>query len=473
MTNRFRNSCSLPLAAAVLQAAYALQHYLAQWQSPFFSAPARFTRRLAHGFQLPAALWDNASNWIPSVLPDGASNTADFSTLNITADTTVNLNAAHTIGNLIFGDATTVSNDWTLANNGNAANILTLDNTGGSGAPTINVKNSGVTISTELDGTGGLTLTGGSSGNVSANLVLSGPNNYSGGTTINSAAGTGNFQIFATNNTSFGTGTVDFNPSNSNRARIVLGTGVTLNNNFILDTINGPTGGSAAIMVGNLTAFTGTTTTINGDVSATINGTITVRAITNSGGTFAGSQPSNIGTNYAAGMTNNYLTLAGPVKVDTTSHGGPGGALMVPVAKNNNGAAMTGIIQRAGNVRYSNSDGTSSYYRMEMRSGIAQVGVDNGIATNAYIDLGGNSNTNPANYGILDLNGHNQTLVGLTNYIGNGNCANVTNTSLTTASTLTLVPRPVPTSMGTCGSLPAAPALELPPRLPMPVPMRH
>jgi autotransporter-associated beta strand protein len=384
------------------------------------------------------AVWSNGSNWA-SGIADGAGFTADFSTLNITADLTVNLDSARTIGNLIFGD-TTVSNNWTLANNANAADILTLDNTGGTGAPKITVKNAGTTISTELDGTQGLILTGGTtSGNVGAGLVLSGPNNYSGGTTINSTAGSGTFQVYVTNNTSFGTGDVTFNPTTSNRSRLVFGNGVTVNNNFILNSINGPTGGSAAIMVGNLTAFSGGTATINGDASATINGTITVRAITNSGGTFAGAQPTTIGNNYGATMTNNYLTFAGPINVDTTAPGpGPGGT-MAPVAKSINGASMTGIIQRAGNVRYS---GGGSYYRDELRSGIAQVGADNGIATNAYMEMGGNSNTNPANYAIVDLNGHNQTLVGLSNYISNGNCANVTNTSLITPATLTLAPKP-------------------------------
>src|SRR5262245_45005111 len=77
------------------------------------------------------AVWSNASNWA-SGIADGAGFTADFSTLNIAANLTVNLDSSRTIGNLIFGD-TTVSNNWTVANNGSATNILTLDNTGGTG----------------------------------------------------------------------------------------------------------------------------------------------------------------------------------------------------------------------------------------------------------------------------------------------------------------------------------------------------
>src|SRR4051812_22351223 len=121
-----------------------------------------------------ATLWSVQNNWLNNLIANGAGFTADFSTLNITADSTVNLDSSRTIGNLIFGDATTVSNDWTLANNGTgttqgAGNILTLDNTGGTGAPKITVKNSGVTISAELDGTQGVILTSATSG-VGANL---------------------------------------------------------------------------------------------------------------------------------------------------------------------------------------------------------------------------------------------------------------------------------------------------------------
>ena len=77
---------------------------------------------------------------------------------------------------------------------------------------------------------------------------------------------------------------------------------------------------------------------------------------------------------------------------------------------------------------------------MELRNGVAQLAANNGLATNSYMDLGGNANVNPATYAILDLNGFNQTMVGLSNYISQTNPATITNTSTTTASTLTLAP---------------------------------
>src|SRR5256885_3146518 len=68
-----------------------------------------------------------ASNWATGVVADGASAVADFSKLNISQDMTVNLDTPRTIGQILFND-TAQSNQWTLDNNGNAANILTLDN---------------------------------------------------------------------------------------------------------------------------------------------------------------------------------------------------------------------------------------------------------------------------------------------------------------------------------------------------------
>src|SRR5947207_1897667 len=70
---------------------------------------------------LASGLWSTASNWVNSNIADGASASADFSKLNITADTTVSLDSPRTIGQLLFAD-TTQSNQWTLDNGGNAAN---------------------------------------------------------------------------------------------------------------------------------------------------------------------------------------------------------------------------------------------------------------------------------------------------------------------------------------------------------------
>jgi hypothetical protein len=64
-------------------------------------------------------LWGAAGNWSSTLVGGGSGNTALLNTLNITADTTVNLDTPLTIGNLVFGDTDTSSAaGWTLANNG-------------------------------------------------------------------------------------------------------------------------------------------------------------------------------------------------------------------------------------------------------------------------------------------------------------------------------------------------------------------
>ena len=47
--------------------------------------------------------WTNVANWNPNI-PDGVDAVADFSQVDLTADATVALGTAHTVGTLIFGD---------------------------------------------------------------------------------------------------------------------------------------------------------------------------------------------------------------------------------------------------------------------------------------------------------------------------------------------------------------------------------
>ena len=118
--------------------------------------------------------WNTAGNWLNNLVGSGSGSTADFSTLNITADTTVNLDSARTISNLVFGDTDTSSAAaWTLE-----GNPLTLAGT----TPTITVNALGdtkaVTIRAAIAGSTGLTKTG------PGPLILTGTNTYSGTTQI-------------------------------------------------------------------------------------------------------------------------------------------------------------------------------------------------------------------------------------------------------------------------------------------------
>ena len=123
-------------------------------------------------------LWSVNANWGGiGAIANGTDAIADFSTLDITADDTVHLDSARTIGQLKFGD-TVPSNNWVLDNNGNAADILTLAVS--TGSPTITVNNDTATISAVVAGTQGLTKSG------AGTLLLSGNDTFTGTVSINS-----------------------------------------------------------------------------------------------------------------------------------------------------------------------------------------------------------------------------------------------------------------------------------------------
>ncbi len=102
--------------------------------------------------------WNNAVNWSGGLIAFGPGNTADFSTLTLTADRTVTLDTDRTISGLVFGDLASAFN-WTLAGSGK----LTL-----AASPKINVANQSATISAVIAGAAGLTKTG------SGRLILGG-----------------------------------------------------------------------------------------------------------------------------------------------------------------------------------------------------------------------------------------------------------------------------------------------------------
>src|SRR4051812_25788412 len=80
--------------------------------------------------------WATAANWNPTI-PDGPGAVAEFSTIDLTLDTTVNTGASRTVGSLLFAD-TTPGNNWFLSGPA-PGTILTLNAT--AGTPTITVNN--------------------------------------------------------------------------------------------------------------------------------------------------------------------------------------------------------------------------------------------------------------------------------------------------------------------------------------------
>jgi autotransporter-associated beta strand protein len=126
-------------------------------------------------------LWSDTNNWSSGAVGNGAGFTADFSTINITADRTVTLDVSRSIGTLKFGD-TSGSQSWILTSSGGS--VLTLD-TGSGTSPSVAVNQNTANISTSLAGLNGFTKSG------AGTLTLSGTNTYSGTTII--SAGTLNY----------------------------------------------------------------------------------------------------------------------------------------------------------------------------------------------------------------------------------------------------------------------------------------
>ncbi len=124
--------------------------------------------------------WSVATNWQDSSVAEGAGLGADLSGVDLASDTTIHLDAPHTLGSVAFGDLDTSSPaSWILDDNGSALNTLTIS--GGASSISVNamgagagaVINAGVTCAGNLIkmGPGALTL-GGS--NVLAGLFVNG-----------------------------------------------------------------------------------------------------------------------------------------------------------------------------------------------------------------------------------------------------------------------------------------------------------
>jgi len=258
---------------------------------------------------------------------------------------------------------------------------LQVGNGGATGTlGTNNVANSGALIfnssaavvaPTTISGSGNVAKLG------SGTLTFSNANSYAGGTLL--AQGI----IQVNSNVAFGTGTIT-NDSGANNARILLGNGVTVTNSFIANTVN-PGVSTGLIMV-------------NDNTSATFTGPISILTNAASGGHFYGP------------VTSGLLSFTGPIKSGVTNF----------------------LIIRAGNLRFS---GGGNYFEIQPRSQTTSLGANNGLATNAALDLAGNGSTTVPT--VLDLNGFNQTLSGLKNSVTAANVAWVTNPGAAT-NTLTL-----------------------------------
>ena len=202
----------------------------------------------------PSATGGNWTNYKPTVAGDAAL----FGSA-ITAAATVAVDTAHTLGFMTFDNA----NSYTIGNNGSSN--LTLDNSGSaalvslvSGNHTIaeNVTltssmavvpstGTGLTISGNLSGAGGVQMSGAGS------LTLSGANSFTGGTTVTAGV------IKAGSTTAFGTagaavavsanGAIDVNGQLLPYQPTISGSGVDANTGVIFTTVDAFNSGFAAL----------------------------------------------------------------------------------------------------------------------------------------------------------------------------------------------------------------------------------
>ncbi|MEX1117032.1 MAG: glycosyl hydrolase [Akkermansiaceae bacterium] len=122
--------------------------------------------------------WSDATHWQENFPANGNDNNANLSTINITANRTINLDQSRSIGSITFGD-TTGTQGWTITANGIGA--LALSNTSG---PSITVNSAFANIDIPLTSTSGLNKLG------SGTLILSGNNSINGTLSIDSNSGT-------------------------------------------------------------------------------------------------------------------------------------------------------------------------------------------------------------------------------------------------------------------------------------------
>lgn len=199
-------------------------------------------------------LWSNGGNWSGGTIADGSGFTANFSTLNLTANNTVKMDGSRTLTALTFQDTTTPFFRWTLDNNGNAANILTLAGTN----PSITVgASTTATISAVIAGSTNWSKAG------NGTLILTGTNTTTGNVSV--GGGTGSVLSFNTitdknQNSALGAGTT-VSVTVSNSGLTYTGGTTSSNRDFVLNntkTLFSNTGGGLLTLSGGVST-SGTT----------------------------------------------------------------------------------------------------------------------------------------------------------------------------------------------------------------------
>lgn len=286
--------------------------------------------------------WGTSGNWSGGTIADGATFTANFSTLNITAATrTVNLDTSRIIGTILIGDSnTTDRRSYAIAPV--AAETLTFDN-GGSAAVLTQIANSnGDTISAPVILNSALNVTNAST--MTLTLSTGGISAGTLGTKTISILGTATGTVAFSGAITPGAGDVAITKGNANNTLTLSGTntftgGVTLNAGTLNLTNTTALGGAAGTLTINGGTLTGSVTIANANPKAW-----------NGNFTYGGASNLNLGAGAVTMNDNRQVTVAGSGTFTAQNVGESGGARSLTTV--NSGNVITGIIAL---------DGTNTY----------------------------------------------------------------------------------------------------------------
>jgi autotransporter-associated beta strand protein len=418
--------------------------------------------------------WGVAGTWSGGTIADGTDANANFTGINITANRTITVDADRTIGNITFTDQTTASNSLAIA----GTNTLTLDVT--TGAPIINVTQSGrsITFSAPLAGNDGLSKIG------DGNLILSGSNTYSGNTTFSTVSSTvsGIFRISHNNalgSTSGGTtlfsgGTggaignmIQLSPSGVT----VTGETLTLQGDTANTNMSITTGTSASTVAWEGNIIINGLSSVDARIGATNSGADTTLTIGTASTTITGNYtaPISVMGNGINDIQASIQTSGGITRVNsgtlrlagnnthtgnTTLGGGTGGGLILAnqFAAGNSTLNVTSTGTTANVIQF---EGGTAFTLGGLASGVGGTAKNFALTNNASADVAlsvGNNNADTTYNGVMS-GGGSLIKIGTGNLTLSGNNTFTGNTTVTAGALLVTAGYSSPTTVNSGATL--------------------